>query len=138
MNEHKINHVAVITVTLLSFMFGWIWYGPLFQDAWAKAVGLTLAEIQANPPGLGVWITNIVTILSTVYALAWLFTKLKVESLIDGVRYAFVIGFVFVLLSRMTSDMFAKNPYELTWITGGYDLARIVIAGAILSVWRKK
>ncbi len=37
----------------------------------------------------------------------------------------------------MTGDLFAQNPYALSWITGGYSVVMMVISGAILGGWTK-
>ena len=100
-------------------------------------VNLDMATIEANPPGAGVWITNVVTAVACMYLLAWLFTKLQVESAVQGALYGFLIAFVFITLNRMTNDMFAKNPYGLSWIVGGYSMATLTLGGLILGAWRK-
>lgn len=134
----KINHFAVWACVVLSFIIGFIWYGSLFGDAWMGMIGLDRATIEANPPGIGVWITNLISSLIPIYVLAWLFTKLDVRSGIRGAALGFLIAFSFNFLSRMTSDMFAQAPYALSWITGGYDMVLLTISGFILGTWIKK
>ena len=72
----KINHLAVLVCLILSFVLGFLWYGPIFGDAWMGMVGLDLATIEANPPGAAIWITNVISSLVPLYVLAWLFVKL--------------------------------------------------------------
>jgi len=38
----------------------------------------------------------------------------------------------------MTGDLFAGNPYALSWITGGYDMAAMTLAGLVLGAWTKR
>ncbi len=133
----KINHYAVLVCVVLSFILGFLWYGPLFGDPWMRMVGLDLATIEANPPGAGVWITNLISSLIPLYVLAWLFTKLDIRSGIHGAGIGLLITFTFDFLSRMTSNMFAQAPYELAWITGGYDMVLLTISGFILGAWFK-
>ena len=134
----KINHFAVWACVLLSFVIGFIWYDFLFVDAWMAMVGLDRATVEANPPGAGVWITNIISSVIPLYVLAWLFTKLDVRSGIRGAGLGLLIAFSFDFLARMTSDMFAQAPYELAWITGGFDMVLLTISGFILGVWIKQ
>ena len=47
------------------------------------------------------------------------------------------MAFFFDFMSTMTSDMFAQNPYALSWITGGFNLVALSLSGAILGAWRK-
>lgn len=137
MKELKINHLAVLVSVVMLFVLGFLWYGPIFGDQWMGMVGLDLDKIEANPPGAGVWVTNVISAVVSMYALAWLFTRLNVQSAMDGAKYALIIGVAFVLLSTMTGNMFAQRPYGLAWITGGNTTVGLVIGGIILGAWRK-
>ncbi len=137
MKELKINHLAVLVAVVLQFVIGFLWYGPFFGEPWMGMVGLDMATIEANPPGAGEWITNIVSAVVSMYVLAWLFTKIPVTSLLNGLLVGLLLGFSFVLLSAMTSGMFAKDPYGLAWITGGYTTVGMGIGGAVLGAWKK-
>lgn len=115
-----------------------MWYGPiLFGDAWMNLVGLDLAAIEADPPGASEWITNVISSVVSMYALAWIYTKMNVDNWSKGVIYGFIIGFSFVILSTMTSNLFGKMPYELAWITGGFTTVGLMIGGAIFGAWKK-
>jgi hypothetical protein len=137
MKELKINHLAVLVAVVLQFALGFLWYGPLFGEAWKGMVGLDMATIEADPAGAGEWITNIVSALVSMYVLAWLFTKINVTSLLQGLLIGLLIGFSFVLLSIMTSGMFAKDPYGLAWITGGFTTVGLGVGGGVLGAWKK-
>lgn len=137
MKTLKINHLAILVCFVLLTVLGFVWYGPLFGEKWMGMVGLDLATVEANPPGAGIWITNVVATLIPLYTLAWLFTKLSVDSAGRGAAIGLLIVFAFEFMSTMTGNMFAQNPYGLTWITGGYNLVAIGLSGAILGGWRK-
>lgn len=134
----KINHRAVWVSVVLLFVLGFLWYEPLFGELWMSLVGLTLADIEANPPGAGVWITNTISTVVPLYVLAWLFGKMNVESGIEGAGIGLLIAFSFVFLTMMTGNMFAQNPYVLTWINGGFNMTAMTLSGFILGAWRKK
>lgn len=138
MNDLKINHPAVWISVILQFGIGFLWYGPLFGDAWMSMKGLDPAILEADPAGAGEWITNLVSAVASIYLLAWLFVKLKVSSLLKGAFYGFIIGFVFVFLSVKTSGAFGKDPYWLAFVEGGFTTVGLTVAGAILGVWPKK
>ncbi len=137
MGTLKINHLAVWVVIVLLHVLGFLWYGPLFGDQWMELEGLDMATLEANPPGAGVWITNFIATVVPVYVLAWLFTKLNIENAGTGALVGLLIAFAFSHLSTMTSDMFAQEHYELSWITGGFNLVAMAIAGLVLGAWRK-
>jgi hypothetical protein len=137
MGKLKINHAAVWVSIVLLHVLGFLWFGVLFGETWMTLVGLDMATVEANPPGAGVWVTNTIATIVPVYVLAWLFTKLDVNSALQGAGIGLLIGFSFVHLSIMTGDMFAQNPYALSWINGGFSMVNLVVAGLILGAWRK-
>ena len=137
MKSLTINHIACIVCVVLLTALGFLWYGTLFGDQWMSLVGIDLQMIEANPPGAGTWITNLIATVAPIYFMAWLFTKLNVESAMRGLLIGFGIGFCFLFLTEMTQNMFALRPYELSWITGGFNLASMSIVGLILGAWRK-
>lgn len=137
MGTLKINHVAVWVGVVLLSLLGFMWYGPLFGDAWMSYVGLDKVAVEANPPGAGIWISNTIATIIPLYTLAWIFVRLRVESALQGAIVGLLIGFSFVFLSDMTGDMFAQRAYGLSWITGGYSMTALALAGVLLGGWRK-
>ena len=138
MNNLKINHLAVLVCVILMHVLGFLWYGPLFGEQWMAHVGYDMAKVEANPPGVSIWIMNFVAVVAPLYVLAWLFTKLDVTSGIRGAAIAFLISFAFHHLPTMSGNMFADMPYGLAWITGGYNLVAMAISGFVLGAWTKK
>ena len=137
MKRLTINYYAVGTCFVLLTVLGFLWYGPFFGEVWMGMVGLDPDAVAANPPGAGVWITNAIATIFPLVTLAWLFVLLNVESAIRGAVIGLTIAFSFVFLSKMTGNMFAQNPYALSWIEGGFDLLALTLAGTVLGGWRK-
>ncbi len=138
MNVLKINHLAALVCIVILHALGFLWYGMLFNVQWMSMVGLDIATMQANAPGGEVWVLNLVSIVAPVYVLAWLFTRLNVSSGMSGAGIAFLITFCFHHLATMNSNMFAKAPFGLAWITAGYMVVGLTISGFILGAWTKK
>ena len=134
----NINHAAVWVCVILLTGLGFLWYETLFGELWMEMSGLSLADIEANPPGAGVWITNFIATVVPLYVLAWLLHNMNVESGMGGAGIGLLISFSFVFLTIMTGNMFAMKTYALSWITGGYGMVAMTLSGFILGVWRKK
>lgn len=135
MRTLQINHLAVLVSVVVLSGFGALWYGPLLGDTWANLVGLDPENMEG--PGAAIWITNFVATIIPVYAMAWLFTQMNVETLVKGALVGFIIGFAFIHLRMMNGNMWAGRPYELSWIDGGSNMISMTIAGAILGAWKK-
>lgn len=138
MNNLKINHLAVWLCIVFMHVFGFLWYGPLFGEKWMQFVALDQATMEQESMKASLWILNSVAIIASIYALAWLLTKVNVSSGVQGAIIAFVVVFCMHLLPVMNANMFAGEDYGLAWITGGYSLSWLTISGFILGSWRKQ
>ncbi|HEX7014164.1 MAG TPA: DUF1761 domain-containing protein [Cyclobacteriaceae bacterium] len=137
MNNLKINHVAVWVSIVVMHLVGFVWYGLLFGEQWAAFVGIDPASMESGSDEVSIWIMNSVAIIASVYVMAWLLARLGTT----GIRAAatgFVVAFGIHHLHTMNSNMFAGAPYGLAWITGGYVVVSLTIAGLILGSWVKK
>lgn len=137
MSNLRINHLAVWVCIVVMHVFGFLWYGPLFGDQWLALVEMDQASMEEASADSGIWIMNSVAIIASAYVLAWLLVKLGAT----GVRAAavgFIVAFVIHHLNTMNANMFAGAPYGLAWITGGYVVASLTIAGLILGSWVKR
>ena len=54
------NIIAVLLATITFFMFGWIWYGLLFEDVWLAAEGITqeVASQHLEEIGMVTWLVS--------------------------------------------------------------------------------
>ena len=64
-----INWWAVLVATVLAFILGGIWYGPVFGKAWLDALGKTEDDIEPSPTP---FIISFFTAGLTAVVLAWL------------------------------------------------------------------
>jgi len=138
MEKLKLNHYAIWLAIVLQFVLGLLWYGPFFGEKWEHLVGLDLTSIEANQSGFSIWITNIISSISAMYLLAWLFVKIEIRTALRGLFTSFLIAVTFIFLTSLTNNLFAHIPYGLAWITGGFSMVGFSIAGVIFGVWTKK
>ena len=137
MEKLKINHLAVWVNIVFLHLLGSLWYGPLFGEQWMEMVGLTMEDAQTGSASAGLWITNAVATIITVYTLAWMFTKLNINTVVEGLITGLVIGFSFNFMPAMSGNMFAQEPYWLAYVTGGFSMVGWGISGMILGIWKK-
>lgn len=138
MTQLKINHAAVWVGVVIMFALGFLWYGPLFGERWMEYVGLTLADAENMDGMAGIWISNIVVSIITMYMIAWLICKLGYDTGVKGALLGFAVAFVFVFLTTMVNNLFAQEPYGLAWIIGGFSMVGYTINGFIMGAWTKK
>ena len=55
----ELNWLAIIVSTVFSMVLGFIWYGPLFDTAWMKLVGLKKEDVDAKDSMKGMVISSV-------------------------------------------------------------------------------
>ena len=137
MNQLKINHMAVWLCIILMHAFGFLWYGPLFGEKWMAYVQIDQTTMQSDSMNPMTWVLNSISIIASIYALAWILARLDVRSGIRGALIGFIVVFCFHHLPLVNAHMFAGSPTGLAWITGGYSLTWLTISGFVLGMWTK-
>jgi len=135
MKKLKLNYWAILVVVIASQVIPMVWYG-IFATEWMELNNLTMEFVTANESSAP-YITAIIWSISFALVLAWLFKRMNIESAMDGLITAVVMGIPFSLLNMMTTNMFSFRPYGLTWIDGGENMVIWAAAGLILGAWRK-
>ena len=69
--EIHINYMAIAGAVAASFVFGFLWYGPIFGKIWMAAMGKTQEELGS--PTQGIIISGVSALIMAI-ALALLLT----------------------------------------------------------------
>ena len=130
-----INHFAVITAAVATFLIGGLWYSPLlFHRAWMNANGLT--DEQRRRDGM-----------AKIFGLSFLFSWIMAYNLaaflagpdttvLWGATAGALAGVGWVTLSIGILGLFERRPLKYVLINGGYFTVAFVAMGAILGEWR--
>ena len=128
-----LNWWAIIVASLISFVIGWPWYGPLFGSAWLDALGKSADEIQPSPKP---FIISLVTTLITAFVMAVIISSLGINTWIDGAVLGLAVGIGFIAASNVSDAAFCGWSWKLVTIQSGYRVLYSVIMGVILGVWQ--
>ena len=118
---------ATLVATVLGFVLGALWYGPLFGKRWMAAVGMTLDQIRQNfnPAktygatfGLGL-------VASYVFGLYLGPNPGRAFSIVAGAG----VGVCWVATALATNYLFEGKPAVLIAINGGYHAVRFTLIG---------
>lgn len=130
----RINHFAVITAALSSFVIGGLWYSPLlFHRPWMKVNGLTEQHLKTGAP--------------RIFGLSFLFSLIMAYNLAAflagpdttvwwGAAAGALAGIGWVSLSIAVITLFERRSLTYALINGGYFALSFVVMGAILGAWR--
>lgn len=137
MDLSTINFLAVIVVTVISFAFGSIWYGPLFGKKWQKELGFTDEYIKEGNMAK-IFGSSFVLILFMNFGLAFIFTFVERPEfgMLDGALYGGFIGLFFIGTSMGVNMLYQRQSFSLWAIDSFYQIIYLTISGSILAVWK--
>ncbi len=127
------NWWAVLVATVLAFVLGGLWYGPLFGKAWLAAIGKTEDEIE---PSASPFVISFFTALLTAITLAWLVHALSIQGWIPGALLGLVTGIGFIATAMASDTAFCGWGLRLFIIQAGYRVVYSVVMGALLGGWQ--
>ncbi len=138
-----VNIVAVIVCAVVYMIGGYVWYGPLFGKNWAQVIGMDMSAMtpeKKKEMSKQMWPTmflNFIVTIVMMYVLA-LFVDLGIGG--SGIVAGIIIWIGFLMPMAASGAMWGgkskKLSWQMFWLTAGYQLLMVIIAGWILSVWR--
>lgn len=127
-----INWWAVLVATVLAFVLGGIWYGPVFGTAWLEALGKTEDDIE---PSASPFVISFFTALLTAITLAWLMIALGISGWLGGAVLGGVTGIGFIATAMASDSAFCGWSLRLFLIQSGYRVLYSILMGAVLGAW---
>lgn len=131
-----VNYFAIILAAVVSFMFGWLWYGVLFSKSWLAAVGKTEEETKGESPSPTPFVIAFVAQLIMAWVLAGIIGHLGPGEVTfsNGVVSAAFVWFGFVVTTLAVNHAFQGAKRELTLIDGGHWLGVLLLQGAVIGL----
>ena len=129
----SVNLLAVLAATVIAFVLGGLWYGPLFGRAWMHAIGKTPEEIKPTPAP---FVISFFTALITSLVVALLIGGLGIRGAVDGAVLGALVGFGCIATAMASDSAFCGWGLRLFLIQAGYRVSYSVIMGAILGAWQ--
>ena len=131
-----LNYFAIVSAAVVSFMFGWLWYGVLCSKQWMDAVGKTEEEMKGKAPTPGPFIIAFVAQLVMAWVLAGVIGHLGPGEVTfrNGVISAFFIWLGFVITTLAVNHAFQGTKRALTLIDGGHWLGVLLLQGVVIGL----
>ena len=133
MEDVMINWLAVGAASLVGFVLGFLWYGPLFGKAWMAEVGMT--EEDAKKGNMAkIFGLSFVFQFIMAYCLAMFFGN-EVDAQM-GAFYGFLTGFAWVALAIGVNALYEQKSFKYIFINGGFWAIVFTLMGLIIGAWR--
>ena len=122
-----VSLVATLVATMLGFVLGALWYGPLFGRRWMAAVGMTAEELQKDfSPGKTYAATFVLGLIASyVFGLYVGPSPGRAFSMVAGAA----AGLCWVATALATNYLFERRSAALIAINGGYHAVRFTLIG---------
>jgi hypothetical protein len=121
----EVSLVATLTATVLGFLLGALWYGPLFGKAWMAAVGLTPEQMRRGATKTYGTTFLLGLIASYVFGLYLGPDPGRAFAIAGGAA----AGVFWVATSLATNYLFEGRGAALIAINGGYHAVRFTLIG---------
>ena len=127
----EISWLGVSAAAVSAFMLGGLWYGPLFGRRWMALVGLSEEDAKSGNPAK---IFGGALLLS--FVAAFVFAMFLGPE--PGVQFAtsagFAAGLCWVAATFGINYLFARRPFALWLIDGGYATLQFTLYGLLIGL----
>ena len=137
----EINWLAVAVLTVGSWMFGAIWFGPIWGKLWMRIHhgDKTPSATEMKEMTKGMWKLLVAEFVATALMIVGLACIVGAIPEFSGLKNAFMIWLAFVMPAGMSVVLWGNDTkkYMATKIAliASNRLIALLVAGYVLSVW---
>ena len=139
-----LNYLAVVGAAVACFVFGWLWYGPLFGKLWARLMGMPADVKPTSAQMARGMILSLVGALLMSFVLAhsvqvWQPSRWNAGANGALWMYGFFAG-LFTWIGFYIPQLFSALSWEgkspkLFFLNAIYHFINLQIAGQVLANW---
>ena len=130
-----INYPAAVAAAVSTFVIGGLWYSPLlFHHAWARANGLTEADLAKGGAGKIFGIAFVLALVMSFNLAAFLGGP--ETTMAWGATAGALTGLGWVAPAIATIALFERRSFAYIAINGGYCAVAFTFMGLIIGAWR--
>ena len=130
------NHLAIVTASAASFLFGGVWYG-IFSKPWMQALGKSETDLKSAGRSMPLLFSiTIIAQLIMAWVLAGLIGHLASGpvTIRTGLITAAFLWLGFVATTLAVNHGYQGSRWSLTMIDGGHWLGVLLIQGAVIGL----
>jgi len=141
----SINYLAVLACAVAAMPLGFLWFGPLFGRAWARAMGMDRSVAPSGAAMGRSMVLYLVGSLLIAFVLAHSIEVWRASSwglgpdsadwvyAVNGAVWTWLGFFLPLQLGRVAWE---QRGWGLVVINGAFDLVRLSVFATILAYWR--
>lgn len=134
MDLARVNWAAVVVAAIANPVVAAVWYAPaIFGERWLRL--LDEYRRRGTAPG-GAYPLVPAGALVTATVLALVVQWVGATSAVSGALLGVLLWLGFIVAANAGHFVFEARPLRLVALTAGYQLAALVVMGAIIGAWR--
>jgi hypothetical protein len=138
----EINWLAVAVLTVGSWMFGAVWFGPVWGKLWMRIHHGEKSPTPAEMKKLSedMWKLLVTEFVATALMIIGLACVINAIPELSGVKNAFMVWLAFVMPAGMSVVLWGNDAKK--WmctkiaLIASNRLISLLVAGYVLSMWR--
>lgn len=133
-----VNYVAIAASSIASMIVGFVWYSPLmFAKPWTKLMGIDMKKVKQDQSKMGPqYMLSLAASLIAMFVLAQVIERFSAMGASGGAAVGFMMWLGFTTTVQLTDWLFGGKKKELYLINTGYQLATLLIGGAIIGMMK--
>ena len=132
MDFADVTWIGAVVAGIAFFVFGALWYGPLFGKQWMAATGVTEERArESNLPAIfgGTLVMEIVAGIGLSAIMG------RDETLAEGLVTGLLVGLLIVLPALVVLSLYERKSASLTAMNAGYNVVGFTIMGAVIGAF---
>ena len=128
-----ISYLVLGSTVVASFVFGYLWYGPLFGKTWLQLMGKNPEDCKGKKPPVSALLLTLLGAAFTTVAMGFLLNAAKPCC---NVGLAFMVWLGFYVPLLFGSVTWEGRPWKLFVLNGAYYFLNLQLIAAILTYWK--
>lgn len=125
-----VNYVAVLVAAVVSMVFGFLWYGPLFGKTWIRLMGVKEMGNKSQMPRN--YFILFVSSLVTAYVIADFIALTRMSTLTGVLGLAAWAWLGFQATLMIGSVLWEGKSWNLYCLNAAYWLVNLLVIAAVL------
>lgn len=128
-----VSYLVLAATVIVSFVFGFLWYGPLFGKTWAQLMGKKFEDCKDKKPETSALLLTLLGTALTTFGLAYILQISKPYCSFGAAFFIWLGFYVPLLLGTVTWE---GKPWKLFVLNGAFYFLNLQLITAILTYWR--
>lgn len=128
-----LDWLAVLVASVAMFVFGWLWYGPLFGKKWSAGHGIQMGGGTPEPKVMVLgFLQTLILNIGVAYFIPAIHVTMQTPSSFETlIVTSFMLAFFVIGAVMMASVVYMKKSWTLWGIDFGYYFIGIAIAAYV-------